>query len=97
MHVVRRVESYDSVSRNRMVSEYSYHHGFYDGLEREFRGFGRVDQLDTEDVASLSKNDARLRSDNWLASSTVPPILTKSWFHTGVFIGAGQHFPSSRP
>ena len=26
----------------------SYHHGYWDGAEREFRGFGRVDQVDTE-------------------------------------------------
>ena len=54
VHVVKRVETYDAVSRNRFVSRYTYHHGFYDGLEREFRGFGRVDQLDTEDIAGLT-------------------------------------------
>ena len=44
---------YDRISRNRFVTRYSYHHGFYDGVEREFRGFGRVDQLDTEEFAAL--------------------------------------------
>jgi len=40
VHVVKRVETFDYISRNRFVSSYTYHHGFFDGLEREFRGFG---------------------------------------------------------
>ena len=32
----------------KLTTEYRYHHGYWDGAEREFRGFGRVDQLDTE-------------------------------------------------
>jgi hypothetical protein len=88
VHVVRRVETWDAVSRNRLVSRYSYHHGYYDGLEREFRGFGRVDQLDTEDIASLT--GAADQADNWDAASSVPPVLTKTWYHTGIFID-GEH------
>src|SRR5262249_40687270 len=40
VHVVERVETYDLISRNRFVTRYAYHHGFFDGEEREFRGFG---------------------------------------------------------
>ena len=54
VHVVERVETYDYISRNRFVTRYAYHHGYFDGVEREFRGFGRVDQLDTEEFATLS-------------------------------------------
>ena len=43
MHVVERVETYDRISRNRFVTRYAYHHGYFDGVEREFRGFGLVD------------------------------------------------------
>ncbi|MFO0761897.1 MAG: toxin TcdB middle/N-terminal domain-containing protein [Byssovorax sp.] len=28
------------------MTEYSYHHGYFDGVEQEFRGFGRVEQRD---------------------------------------------------
>ena len=55
VHVVKRVETVDLVSQSRFASRYSYHHGYYDGLEREFRGFARVDQLDTEEFASLER------------------------------------------
>jgi RHS repeat-associated protein len=89
VHVVRRVEIHDEVSRNRIVTRYSYHHGFFDGLEREFRGFGRVDQLDTEDFATFEKNSSA-PADNWGAESNVPPVLTKTWFHTGVFLEGGR-------
>ena len=44
VQVVERVETNDRVNRNRFVTRYSYHHGFYDGFEREFRGFGMVEQ-----------------------------------------------------
>ena len=90
VHVVKRVETYDEVSRNRFVSRYTYHHGFYDGLEREFRGFGRVDRLDTEDIASLMAAGTFPTGDNVDPVSTVPPVLTKTWTHTGVFLASGR-------
>jgi RHS repeat-associated protein len=85
VHVVSRVETYDYVSRNRFVSRYSYHHGFYDGVEREFRGFGRVDRLDTEEFATLSASGHFPQALNLDQSSHVPPVLTKTWTHTGVY------------
>lgn len=90
VHVVERVETYDYVSRNRFVTRYSYHHGFYDGEEREFRGFGRVDQLDTEEIGSLANSFDCAESTNLDAASSVPPVLTRTWFHTGVFLKAGR-------
>jgi len=76
VHVVDRQEIIDFVSGNRYVSRFSYHHGFYDRAEREFRGFGRVDQWDTE--------GKDLEGDE-LFNRT--PVMTKSWFHTGAFVG----------
>jgi len=85
---VSNVTIYDSVSDNSITSEYTYHHGYYDHPEKEFRGFGRVEQTDAEIF------DA---SSNPLDQSVV---LTKTWFHTGAFIGinrilnqfAGEYF-----
>jgi RHS repeat-associated protein len=90
VHVVKRVETYDFVSRNRFVTSYTYHHGFFDGLEREFRGFGMVEQLDTEDFAALSNSGTFPVGTNVDRASNVPPVLTKTWFHTGVFLGNGR-------
>lgn len=90
VHVVERVETCDDVSRNRFITRYSYHHGFYDGVEREFRGFGRVDQLDTEAFAAFSATGAFPQGDNIDAASSVPPVLTRTWYHTGVFLEGGR-------
>lgn len=88
VHVVERVETYDHISHNRFVSRYAYHHGYFDGEEREFRGFGMVEQWDTEELAALA-GDGLLQPDdnNISAASHVPPVLTKTWFHTGVYLG----------
>jgi RHS repeat-associated protein len=86
VHVVERVETYDHISRNRFVTQYKYHHGYFDGVEREFRGFGMVEQLDTEEFAALTKGATLPETTNLDAASHVPPVHTKTWFHTGVFI-----------
>src|SRR5439155_4969431 len=48
VHVVSRVEVIDHFSKGKLTTEYHYHHGYWDGAEREFRGFGMVEQRDTE-------------------------------------------------
>ncbi|MGB3201531.1 MAG: toxin TcdB middle/C-terminal domain-containing protein, partial [Nodosilinea sp.] len=87
VHVVERVETYDRISRNRFVTRYAYHHGYFDGVEREFRGFGMVEQWDTEEFAALSTSNVFPSGDNIDAASHVPPVHTKTWFHTGVYLG----------
>ena len=42
VHCVERRETIDRVSGNVFSDSYRYSHGFYDGVEREFRGFARV-------------------------------------------------------
>lgn len=93
VHVVERVETSDHISRNRFVTRYAYHHGYFDGEEREFRGFGMVEQWDTEQVAVLAGGN--VPADNIAAESHVPPVHTKTWFHTGVYLGrerVSRHF-----
>ncbi|XHX76331.1 MAG: SpvB/TcaC N-terminal domain-containing protein [Stenomitos frigidus ULC029] len=85
VHVVERVETYDRISGNRFVTRHAYHHGYFDGVEREFRGFGMVEQWDTEEFTILTA-DETLPATNLDATFHVPPILTKTWFHTGAYI-----------
>lgn len=87
VHVVTRVETVDHVSRNRFVTRYAYHHGYFDGDEREFRGFGQVEQWDTEEFAALNASADFPDATNIDAASHVPPVLTRSWFHTGLYLG----------
>lgn len=83
VQVVEAVETHDAVSQTRLVSTFRYHHGHYDGDEREFRGFGMVEQEDAERF-SLDVGTGLLptmpKYEGELAQS---PVLTKTWFHTG--------------
>jgi hypothetical protein len=90
VHVVERVETYDHISRNRFVTRYAYHHGYFDGEEREFRGFGMVEQWDTEQFAAPSPTGEEVPGEGATivdVASHVPPVHTKTWFHTGVYLG----------
>ena len=86
VHVVERVETFDWISRSRFVTRYAYHHGYFDGEEREFRGFGLVEQFDTEEFSALAAAGTLPLGDNVEKASHVPPARTKTWFHTGAFL-----------
>src|SRR6185295_3221472 len=76
------------------ATRYSYHHGHFDGIEREFRGFGRVEQFDTERYDPFA-----VAPDKVLYQ---PPVKTVTWFHTGAVIDrervlsayAHEYFPA---
>ena len=90
VHVVDRVDIIDHVNRNRFVTCYAYHHGYFDGDEREFRGFARVDQRDTAQLAVLGAADGLPEAVNLEAASHVPPVRITTWYHTGAFTRAGD-------
>ncbi|MCF7990934.1 MAG: toxin [Thiohalocapsa sp.] len=92
VHVVEQVETLDHISHNRFVSRYAYHHGYFDGEEREFRGFGMVEQWDTEEIGALAGGvpadctATPAEASNLDAASYVPPVHIKTWFHTGAYL-----------
>ncbi|HEX4962205.1 MAG TPA: SpvB/TcaC N-terminal domain-containing protein [Thermoanaerobaculia bacterium] len=88
VHVVERVETYDWIGRSRFATRYAYHHGYFDGFEREFRGFGMIEQWDTEEQRG-DTSFPEAEATNWDAASWTPPMLTRTWFHTGAFVEAG--------
>ncbi|HEX2189995.1 MAG TPA: SpvB/TcaC N-terminal domain-containing protein [Longimicrobiaceae bacterium] len=71
VHVVARVEEREGVTGTTRVTRYRYAHGYYDGEEREFRGFALVEQWDAESFA---------------ADGDLPPVLTRTWYHTGAWL-----------
>jgi RHS repeat-associated protein len=73
VHVVERVETHDLVGRNRFTHRYAYHDGYFDGAEREFRGFAMVEEWDTEEYA------VRVQADGAVGCT----LHTRSWFETG--------------
>jgi RHS repeat-associated protein len=72
VQVVAQIKNEDQVSGTALVSTFSYHHGCYDGVEREFRGFGLVERRDAETLPVDAK------------ATDVAPVLSKTWYHTGV-------------
>lgn len=82
VQVVSKVLTEDKITASRFTTEYHYSHGYYDSAEREFRGFGRVDQIDTEhfDEWKLNNSENLLELDETLYQA---PVLTRTWFHTG--------------
>ncbi len=95
VQVVSKVEVIDELSKGKLATEYSYHHGYWDGAEREFRGFGRVDQRDTESfsryntsslVDLVQTQEYNIQSTTYLAIEEehyTPPTETRTWFHQG--------------
>ena len=79
VHCIEKVEILDRLNQCRYISTYSYHHGFYDRIEREFGGFGRVEQTDTDYFAIENVLIMEDPSTVW----RVPMQHVKSWFHTG--------------
>lgn len=80
---ISRTEVRDSVSGALFVREYRYRHGYYDHEEREFRGFGMVEETEGETYDRFSRSGA---------SNIVPeplhqaPARTRTWYHTGAFV-----------
>jgi RHS repeat-associated protein len=75
VHVVERIDSIDAISSSHLTSLYRYRHGFFDGVEREFRGFAYVEQVDAE-AFTLGPATTEFQ----------PPTRSKTWFHTGAWL-----------
>jgi RHS repeat-associated protein len=88
VHVVESVEQIDHVSRARLRSSYSYHHGYFDGVEREFRGFAMIEQQDSEAFEDYVVGVQSIGGNQELAPELYqPPVTTRTWFHTGAYLG----------
>lgn len=84
---VSRAETADTVASSLFVTTYRYRHGYYDHAEREFRGFGMVEETDSESFDLFRKSGASNAVD---AAVHQPPVRRRTWFHVGAYIdGAG--------
>ena len=83
VHCVSKVTATDKWRGTKFSSTYSYHHGYFDGAEREFRGFGRVEQIDIEDYGEFAAGNV---GSPWVTDDQTlyqPPVKTVTWYHTG--------------
>ncbi len=76
VQTLEKVETLDLVDNKTFTQRYAYHHGYFDPVEREFRGFGLVEQWDTEGGTSPLGG---IEEGEFFS----PPVYTKTWFHTG--------------
>ncbi len=86
VHCVEKVTVNDKWRKTSFSSTYSYHHGYFDGIGREFRGFGRIEQVDVESYGQFSQGNAAspyITDDKTLYQ---PPVKTITWYHTGAFL-----------
>ncbi len=86
VHCVEKVTVTDKWRKTTFSNTYSYHHGYFDGVEREFRGFGRVEQVDVESFGEFKAGNAAspyITDDKTLYQ---PPVKTVTWYHTGAML-----------
>ncbi len=83
VHCISRTITEDKISGYRFESAYKYHHGYYDHAEREFRGFGMVEQTDAETFEHWVKTGAANITEEAMHQE---PVVSKTWFHTGAFL-----------
>ncbi|KAL9043692.1 MAG: hypothetical protein Q9214_003128, partial [Letrouitia sp. 1 TL-2023] len=88
VHCVKRVDLLDRVCGNRFMTCYKYSHGFFDGIEREFRGFGMVEKTDYEHIG---QGEGKLPNANISDRFNLPPVVSRTWYHTGSFSTEGQY------
>lgn len=69
--VVKKQRQLDEITGNCLTQTFAWREGTYDSREREFRGFGLLQQTDSE---SASGDDDAGFSE---------PVLVRTWFHTG--------------
>jgi RHS repeat-associated protein len=76
VHCLASTRMSDAVTGYSIASSYAYHHGYYDPEDREFRGFARVDQYDSETLTPTGQTDQP-------RAFFQPTRLSRTWFHTG--------------
>lgn len=82
VHCISKTITRDLITKYEFISTYKYHHGYYDNIEREFRGFGMVEQIDSEPFKYFEKTSATNFQSKDLHQD---PVITKTWNHTGVY------------
>jgi len=83
VHCVAKTITEDKISGYKFISEYKYHHGYYDHAEREFRGFGMVEQIDAQTFEHWKKSGASNVTQENLHEE---PVVSRTWYHTGAFL-----------
>ncbi|GKT82044.1 spvB-domain-containing protein [Colletotrichum tofieldiae] len=74
VHVVSKVMVHDKFSLSSRITKYAYHDGFFDGHDKEFRGFAMVEIWERDEFQLTTGEIKRYKR---------PVHHKKIWFHTG--------------
>jgi len=85
LYYVSKLAVFNEIVKTEFTSEYSYHHGYYDHLERELCGFG-VNQKDAEDIAQFIKDRVKATNNIIVADLHQPRSLQKNGFIRALFL-----------
>ncbi len=69
------------------TQRYRYHDGYFDPVEREFRGFGFVETWDSETYEAFQATAITYPGPTVMPQEELwmPPVYTRSWFITGAY------------
>jgi RHS repeat-associated protein len=80
VQVVSAVSMTDQTTGVSTTTSYRYRDGYYDLADREFRGFGRVEQADADTFRAFLAGPP----GHWLEQRDgLPPQVAVTWYHTG--------------
>ncbi|QNR24556.1 SpvB/TcaC N-terminal domain-containing protein [Croceimicrobium hydrocarbonivorans] len=83
VQVVEKIIVKDQVTGARFTSRFKYHDGFYDPIERQFKGFAYVESWDSEDNNELQEAIQTTHAKAISKENFVPPVYTRNWYYTG--------------
>jgi len=81
VYVLESVERIDEINQSNLLSKFYYAHGYYDEEEKEFVGFGFVEQQDSESLENYTFKESK---EAFQKKQFQDPSITKNWFHTGI-------------
>ncbi|WP_157630650.1 SpvB/TcaC N-terminal domain-containing protein [Kribbella catacumbae] len=91
--VVSTSTTTDTVAETTTVTTYRYRHGYYDGTDREFRGFGYVEQRDALSLEPPSSSSHRRSSSSGSTRVGTPAAM---WSRSSSPTSTGRPDRSSR-
>ncbi|KAI5458444.1 65kDa B protein-domain-containing protein [Mariannaea sp. PMI_226] len=86
VHCISKVAVADAITGNQHSTEYIYHNGCYDPVEKQFAGFEMVEEFRREKLI-IGENE----------TYEPPAIYTKSWYSVGLSLGVDQSQFLTRP
>jgi RHS repeat-associated protein len=91
VQVVERMEVLEQITGSRLVRLFSYHDGYFDAAERDFRGFAYVERRDSESFEKFKRDGLFARSDFDASDEAIhqPTALSRTWYDVGAYDPTG--------